>query len=97
MNPTIKRLAEQAGMWVNEHTGRAEDHYTPAIGVDLEKFTDLLIQAIYDDVKADLIEDEFINEEDSPLSRQYLHGSNGGTTDALYRISVFNKDRTEYE
>lgn len=56
---------------------------------NIEKFVELLKQAIWDEVKADFIEDEAINDELDPQDRRYLNGVNGGITDALYRIKQF--------
>jgi hypothetical protein len=62
---------------------------------DPEKFVELIKQAIYDDVKQDLIEDSEINIEPDSPQRQYLKGCNGGVTDALYRIKMFGVDEEE--
>lgn len=62
---------------------------------DPEKFVELIKQAIYDDVKDELIDDAIINEEPDRLSREYLKGCNGGTVDALCHIKNFGVDLDE--
>jgi hypothetical protein len=62
---------------------------------DPEKFVELIKQAIYDDVKEELIEDELINIEPDRMSREYLKGCNGGIVDALTHIKNFGKDIEE--
>lgn len=53
------------------------------------RFAELLMQAIYDEIKEELIPDELVNIEPDSLNRQYLKGCNGGVTDALYIIKNF--------
>jgi hypothetical protein len=60
--------------------------------IRLEKFVELLKQAIYDQVKEELIDDSLINIEPDILSRVYLKGCNGGTVDALCHIKNFGLD-----
>lgn len=80
MNERIEELAKECYVKTgSEHT----DHFA------YWKFAELLKQAIYDEVKEDLTPDELINIEPDSLNREYLKGSNGGTTDALYRIKMF--------
>jgi hypothetical protein len=55
----------------------------------LNKFVELIKQAIYNDVKEELMEDAIINAEPDRVSREYLKGYNGGTVDALYHINNF--------
>ncbi len=62
---------------------------------DPVKFFELIKQAIYDDVKEELIDDAIINEEPDRLSREYLKGCNGGTVDALCHIKNFGVDIEE--
>lgn len=62
------------------------------LAFDPEKFAELLLQAIYNEVKEELIPDELINIEPDSLNRQYLKGCNGGITDALCHIQNFGKD-----
>lgn len=60
-----------------------------------EKFAELIKQAIYDDVKQDLIDEAEINAEPDSLDRRYLRGVDGGITDALYRIKMFGVDEEQ--
>ena len=56
---------------------------------------ELIKQAIYDQVKEELIDDETINSEPDPLLKEYLKGCNGGTVDALCHIKNFGVDIDE--
>lgn len=58
----------------------------------IENFVESIKQAIYDDVKEELIDDSLINAESDSLSREYLRGCNGGIVDALFQIKHFGKD-----
>ena len=78
MNERIKELYRQS--MTDGYLGKA---------FDPEKFVELIKQAIYDDVKEELIDDAIINEEPDRLSREYLKGCNGGTIDALCHIKNF--------
>jgi hypothetical protein len=60
-----------------------------------EKFAELLKQAIYDQVKQELIDDADIDATTDPLAREYLKGCNGGTVDALCHIQNFGVDIDE--
>jgi len=60
-----------------------------------EKFAELIKQAIYDEVKEELMPDELVNIEPDSFSRQYLKGCNGGITDALHIIKNFGADIDE--
>lgn len=62
---------------------------------DPEKFAELIKQAIYDDVKEELIDDAIINEEPDRLTREYLKGCNGGIVDALCHIKNFGVEIEE--
>lgn len=62
---------------------------------NLEKFAELLKQAIYDQVKQELIDDADIDATTDPLAREYLKGCNGGTVDALCHIQNFGVDIDE--
>ena len=84
MNEQIKQLAEQAGWMMGDEVD--------GFNTRLEKFVELLKQAIYDQVKEELIEDSLINVEPDSLSREYLKGCNGGTVDALIHIKNFGVD-----
>ena len=55
----------------------------------LNKFVELIKQAIYDEVKEELLPDELVDIEPHSLSRQYLKGCNEGLADALYIIKNF--------
>ena len=85
MNKIIETLAYQHGLmsdgtpdsWDLEH---------------LEKFAEALKQAIYDEVKEELVDDADIADEHDPMVREYLKGCNGGTVDALYKIKNFGTD-----
>lgn len=81
MNERIKELYRQS--MTDGYLGKA---------FDPEKFVELIKQAIYDDVKEELMDDAIINEEPDRLSREYLKGCNGGTIDALCHIKNFGVD-----
>ena len=88
MNERIKQLVLEAGFC---HYGEDMGFYNipvPAFNGRMEKFVELIKQAIYDDVKEELIDDAIINEEPE-VSREFLKGCNGGTVDALYHIKNF--------
>lgn len=87
MNERIRELAEQAE-GTKKHVPAVWQFYDH----ELEKFVELIKQAIYDDVKEELIDDAIINEEPDRLSREYLKGCNGGTVDALCHIKNFGVD-----
>ena len=57
-----------------------------------QKFAELIKQAIYDEVKQDLVDDETIDAEPDIEDRCYLRGSNGGTVDALCIIKNFGDE-----
>jgi len=88
MNKRIKELAEQAGMNI------VDDKFS-TYGKFAEKFAELLKQAIYDQVKQELIDDADIDATTDPLAREYLKGCNGGTVDALCHIQNFGVDIDE--
>lgn len=54
-----------------------------------QEFARLMVQAIYDEVKEELVDDSLVYIEPDSLMRQYLKGCNGGITDALHRIGTF--------
>jgi hypothetical protein len=87
MNEQIKQLAEQAGWMMSDEVD--------GFNIRLEKFVELLKQAIYDQVKEELIPDELVDIEPDSLMRQYLKGCNGGTVDALIHIKNFGVDIDE--
>lgn len=84
MNERIRELYRQA------HT----DGFF-GMAFDPEKFAELILQAVYDDVKEELVEEELINIEPDRMSREYLKGCNGGVIDALIHIKNFGKDIEE--
>ena len=84
INQRICELAEQAGWMMSDEV--------EGFNTRLEKFTELLKQAIYDKVKEELIPDELVDIEPDSLMRQYLKGCNGGTVDALCHIKNFGVD-----
>ena len=61
----------------------------PDQDIIFERFAELIKQAIYDEVKEELIPDELVDIEPDSFNRQYLKGCNGGVTDALYIIKNF--------
>jgi hypothetical protein len=88
MNEKIKDLMTEAGISVEYVTNTKQI-------VILEKFAELLKQAIYDRVKEELIGDADIAATTDPLAREYLKGCNGGTVDALCHIQNFGVDIDE--
>ena len=88
MNERIQHLVEQAEEYAYVEYAKKETGYTFQ-QLFLNKFVELIKQAIYNDVKEDLMEDASINAEPDRLSREYLKGCNGGTVDALYHINNF--------
>jgi hypothetical protein len=92
MNERIEQLLEQA----RAECFRFGSKPATTVGYDeLEKFAELLKQAIYDQVKQELIDDADINATTDPLAREYLKGCNGGTVDALCHIQNFGVDIDE--
>lgn len=59
----------------------------------LNKFVELIKQAIYDDVKEDVMDDATINALSAIVIREYLEGRNGGIEDALYVIKNFGVEQ----
>lgn len=60
----------------------------------LNKFVELIKQAIYDAVKEDVMDDATINAQSSDIViREYLNGRNEGTVDALYHIKNFGVEQ----
>jgi hypothetical protein len=89
MNERIRELADEAAKFsaiMALPTGESGDN------LFVEKFAELIKQAIYNDVKEELIPDELINIEPDSLAREYLKGCNGGTVDALCHIKNFGVD-----
>jgi hypothetical protein len=94
MNERIRELALQA----NGYWEYGDFNIPPSVyfaETDLEKFAELLKQAIYDRVKEELIDDADIAATTDPLAREYLKGCNGGTVDALCHIQNFGVDIDE--
>jgi len=88
MNERIHQLAEQAEEETYVEYAKKETGYSFQ-QLFLNKFAELIKQAIYDDVKEGLIDDAIINDEPDTVIREYLKGCNGGTVDALYHIKNF--------
>ena len=97
MNERIRDLAEQAGFeitpWRDELLPCV--HQEGPIDIELEQFAELIKQAIYDEIKEELVEDELINRHRDSLVREYLKGNNSGIVDALNCIKNFGKDIEE--
>ncbi len=85
MNEQIRELAKQC--YETGPLGR--DGWPEYTKFNEVKFAELIKQAIYDKVKEELIEDEYIVNEPDRLTREYLKGCNGGTVDALCHIKNF--------
>ena len=88
MNERIQHLVEQAEEYAYVEYAKKETGYTFQ-QLFLNKFVELIKQAIYNDVKEDLMEYASIKAEPDRLSREYLKGCNGGTVEALYHINNF--------
>lgn len=84
MNERIKLLAAKAGFG-----GSGDPYERQAFNIPM--FVELIKQAIYDDVKEELIDDDIISNEPEQF-REYLKGCNGGTVDALCHIKNFGVD-----
>jgi len=93
MNERIRQLADEAGVKYSLWVGSKPAAYMTYD--ELEKFAELLKQAIYDQVKQELIDDADIDATTDPLAREYLKGCNGGTVDALCHIQNFGVDIDE--
>jgi hypothetical protein len=87
MNERIQKLAEQAA---GNFTENFKWDYLPEIDKDIfEKFAELLKQALYDEIKEELVPEEHIDAELDIEDRCYLRGNNGGIIDALTIIKNF--------
>jgi hypothetical protein len=86
MNKQIKLLGDQARTYY-PGTKLSGEYWV----FDEQKFAELIKQAIYDQVKDELIPDELIAKE-PPEWQQYLRGCNAGTVDALTHIKNFGVD-----
>jgi len=78
MNDRIRELYRQS--YIDGYFGKM---------FDPETFFNLIKQAIYDEVKEEIVADELNNIEPDSLSREYLKGCNGGIVDALCIIKNF--------
>ncbi len=85
MNARIKELAKEARLLTGWPVGE----------VEYQKFAELIIQAIYDEVKEELVDDDLIDAELDIEDRCYLRGNNGGIVDALCIIKNFNQEVEE--
>lgn len=83
MTARFKALALQAGYLED---GFGIGHWDMP---EFKKYTELLKQAIYDEVKQELLHDEDIDQEPDIEDRCYLRGCNGGIVDALCIIRNF--------
>ena len=95
MNTRIQELAKEAGITTNLDTDFYNKDSNKWVDYFSEKFAELIKQAIYDEVKEELMADEMINIEPDSLSREYLKGCNGGIIDALCLIKNFGVDVDE--
>ena len=95
MNERIKELAKQADEYADTKLQMPGEYHPDWHDVRDEKFAELIKQAIYDEVKEELMADEMINIEPDSLSREYLKGCNGGIIDALCLIKNFGVDVDE--
>ena len=87
MNEKLRQLASQAGLLDPQYSAYSQNLYQS----QLVKYAELIKQAIYDQVKEELIPDDLITAE-SPELQEYLKGCNGGTVDALCHIKNFAVD-----
>jgi hypothetical protein len=95
MNERMIELIEQAGMYRDKFGMFFSKDKHNEDGVDLEKFIELLMRVIYDEIKEELIPDELVDIEPDSFNRQYLKGCNDGITDALYIVKNFGVDIDE--
>jgi hypothetical protein len=89
MNEQLRELKRQAEKSVLDIPAALDPAEFDDIFV--EKFAELLKQAIYNQVKEELIPDNLIDKE-PPDWQQYLRGCNAGTVDALLHIKNFGVD-----
>lgn len=83
-NKTLDILAEQCYI----KTGSVHTDY-----FDYVKYAELLIDAIYNEVREELIPHEYLGDENEDREdRIYLQGCNNGVVDCLIRIKNFGKD-----
>ena len=95
MNKILEELAKEADKFADDYL-QTPGEFHPDYGVVRDqKFAELIKQAIYDEVKEELMADEMINIEPDSLSREYLKGCNGGIVDALCHIKNFGVDVDE--
>jgi hypothetical protein len=89
MNESIRELKKQAEKFALDIPAALDP--TEFDDIFIEKFVELIKQAIYDQVKEELIPDDIIATE-PPELQEYLKGCNGGTVDALCHIKNFAID-----
>lgn len=87
MNKTIQDMYEQAVIKVSDKNKGNVDTYEL-----LEQFAKLFQDAIYNNVKKELIERETIDNESDEIKKVWLRGVDNGLADALYRIRTFGDD-----
>lgn len=92
MNDKIKELWEQAG---GQYFKGDQSKYSEYTIVNLEEFVQRLKEAIYDEVKEELLDEVDIGTEPDIEDRCYLRGCNGGIVDALCIIRNFGVDIDE--
>jgi hypothetical protein len=79
MNERLRKIMLEVGYAAPEMATRAQ------------KLVEYVKQAIYDDVKEELIPDDVIAEENEKI-QEYLKGCNGGIVDALGHIRRFGAE-----
>lgn len=92
MNERIQQLAEQAEEEAYVEYAKKETGYTFQ-QLFLNKFVELIKQAIYNVVKEELMDDAIINAQSDTVIREYLKGRKGGTEEALYDIKNFGVEQ----
>lgn len=92
MNERIQQLAEQAEEEAYVEYAKKETGYTFQ-QLFLNKFVELIKQAIYNVVKEELMGDAIINAQSDTVIREYLKGRKGGTEEALYDIKNFGVEQ----
>jgi hypothetical protein len=92
VNERIQQLAEQAEEEAYVEYAKKETGYTFQ-QLFLNKFVELIKQAIYNVVKEELMDDAIINAQSDTVIREYLKGRKGGTEEALYDIKNFGVEQ----
>lgn len=85
MSEKIKQLASKC--YKTGPLGR--DGWPEYTSFDQEQFAELIKQAIYDQVKREIVDDDLIDAQLDIEDRCYLRGNNGGIVDALCIIKNF--------